>query len=407
MKKNTLQIIELLLSRFSQIEIPTEFIAFIHNQEENEHRLYRYGIDETLISYFQRRGISPRQYNSFLTQESQFIPQIDYSKLISLPPDEVYSHILDNFNNLFYLQEIALETETSTGFNRHGQEHLRSVVSNALLLLKEEKITPDSDYSLENEAIIGGFFHDIGNLIARQYHGLFGIYLLTRLFVNYDHNKNILNSFVNVLECVLFHEVEYGSKLQDLSLLCPSTLGVIIADKTDIHYKRVSSVSNIPEAIQDAHVLINLLVSKSSINRIKGVNGHFRWIINFRSKYDHGQKDLFSRLLKITGRVKLPDKWHSIYDATKIEYLFIFNSTFLSVYLTRMFYAISAAFALYPSIDEFLFVVDDAERGIRLTRTFTKNDYKEKIFALGKLLFKQDWQKSYMYKAIKINAKNK
>jgi hypothetical protein len=199
----------------------------------------------------------------------------------------------------------------------------------------------------------------------------------------------------------LFHEVEYGSRLPTLTLLHPSTLSVIVADKTDVSFRRVSAKSNVPEAIEDAHVLVNLLVARSTFRRIKGMTGRFRWTIDFQPKFDSSQTDLFSSLLKATGRVKVPEEWQSLYQDANIEYLFIFSATFLRVYLSRLYFAVRAVFALYSSVDRFEFVVDDAERGISLTRIFTPDDYQGKICILGKHFYKRDWESSYLYQALK------
>jgi hypothetical protein len=306
---------------------------------------------------------------------------------------------------LFHLQETALDSETRTGFNRHGIEHLRTVASHAVELLRESNIGHATARLAENETIIGAFFHDIGNVLSRRYHGWYGVYVLTQLFKNFGSDEQTLESFLNVLEIVLFHEVEYGSRLPTLALLHPSTLSVIIADKTDVSFKRVSARSNMPEAIEDAHVLINLLVARSTFRRTRGMTGLFRWVIDFQSKLDSSQIDLFSSLLKATGRIKVPKEWQSLYEDANIEYLFIFNATFMKVHLSRLYFAMRATFALYKSVDRFEFVVDDAERGISLTRAFTPHDYQGKIRILGRYFYKEDWENSYLYEALEQQCK--
>jgi metal-dependent HD superfamily phosphatase/phosphodiesterase len=396
---SALKIIELISNKF-QIDIPQEFITFLHTQETNAHRLYRIDGGETLVEFLEEQGVQPRFFSELLSPQSQLLPQIDYPTLLKISPEAVYTYFLDQFSYLFYLQEVALDSKLHTGFNLHGTDHLRTVAKNAVELLRESRIAPAEYRHSENETIIGAFVHDVGNILSRRYHGFYGIYLLTQLFKNFDADEQTLDSFLKVLEIVLFHEVEYGSRLPTLTLLHPSTLSVIVADKTDVSFRRVSSKSNVPEAIEDAHVLVNLLVARSTIERIKGITGRFRWAIDFKSKFDTAHTRLFSRLLKATGRVKVPREWQVLYESGNIEYLFVFNSTFLKVYLSRLYFAMRAVFALYHSVDQFEFVVDDAERGISLKRVFTPDDYQEKIGILGKYFYRQDWPDSYLYKAL-------
>jgi len=92
-------------------------------------------------------------------------------------------------------------------------------------------------------------------------------------------------------------------------------------------------------AIKDVHVLINLLTADSTVRRMKGTTGRFRWTIDFQPKFDPSQIDLFSSLLKVTGRVRFPDEWQKVYEDANIEYLFLFNSTFLKgLFVPLVFY---------------------------------------------------------------------
>jgi hypothetical protein len=394
------KVLELILDRFPQVDLPEEFISFLRLQDANNHQLHRIDGGQTLAAFLNSEGVPQHYFSPFLSSDSRLLAKIDYPALLRLSPEEVYTYLLDQFSYLFSLQEVALDSVNHTGFNLHGVEHLRTVAGNAVEILLESEIVPVEHHGTRNETIIGAFLHDIGNILSRRYHGFFGIYLLTQLLENYGVNEGTLESFLNVLEIVLFHEVEYGSRLPTLTLLRPSTLSVILADKTDVSFKRVSSKSNVPDAIQDAHVMVNLLVGRSTIQRIKGVTGRFRWTIEFKPKFDTSKIGLFSRLLKETGRVKYPKEWQRLYESGNIEYLFVFNSTFLRVYLSRLYFAIRAAFALYNSVDQFEFVVEDAERGISLKRVFTPDDYQTKIFTLGKYFYRGNWRDTYLHDAL-------
>ena len=243
-------------------------------------------------------------------------------------------------------------------------------------------------------------FHDLGNIIGRHYHGLYGVYLLAQIFVGYDVSEETITSFMVVLEIVMLHEVEFGTwsaRLEDLNV---ATLSTIIADKTDVGYHRISAKSNVPGAIEDAHVIINLLVSDSKLERVRDASGSFLWTVDFRPHFDADQHVLFSRLLKATGRVLYPRGWKDIYEEENIEYLFLFQSVFLEIYLTRMFFAMRSVFTLFPSVQEFSLVVNDPERGLSLKRTFPRQSYAQQVAVLVKLFLREEWPNSRLYQVI-------
>ncbi|HQZ98718.1 MAG TPA: hypothetical protein PLJ62_00830, partial [Thermoflexales bacterium] len=156
---------------------------------------------------------------------------------------------------------------------------------------------------------------------------------------------------------------------------------------------------NVPEAVQDLHVLMNLLVANSVIWRDTG-KGVFGWRVDFRAKYSQDHLEFFSSLLKRTGRVRYPEAWTELYEEANIEYLFLFQSSLLNTYLSRMYVAMSAVFALFPSVTEFHLVVDDAERGISITRVFTRHLFRQQIATLGKFFGRDAWPSSYLYHAL-------
>lgn len=395
-----LEILELLLVRYNQVSFPQEFTKFLSEQEKQSHQIIRIKREEPLVNFFRRQEVLHEEYRQFFSEESFVVNTINYQKLLGLSPGKIFAYLLDSFGKLFDLQQIALDSEFPTGFNRHGKEHVSSVADTALLLLKDfDPFISEREPQVEKETIIGAFFHDIGNLIGRKYHGFYGAYLACLLFDNFSSDEALFNSFLNIIEIIMFHEVEFGSQLSMLASLNASTLSVIIADKTDVGVNRISLKSNVPEATEDVHVLLNLLVANSKAHRRHDFK-HFRWTIDFQSKIETAQSELFSSLLKVTGRVKYPKEWQLVYVESNIEYLFVFNTTFLNVYLSRIYFALHAVFALYPSVSEFQFIIEDIERGVSLSRIFTRTNYLEKIFLLGKLFYKQDWHDNYLYEIL-------
>jgi hypothetical protein len=321
---------------------------------------------------------------------------------MSLPAEALHSYLLDHVGFVMDLQQVALDSETPLGFNAHGRVHVTNVTTRALHLLHELDPLRDA-VQRDRELVIGGLLHDIGNLIGRKLHGLYGIYLIWRMCGDRVQDEETVACLVRVLEIVAFHEVEFASMQASFERLSTASLATIVADKTDVSYRRISSKSNAIEAIQDPHVIANLLVADSSVWRNharEGAPGQLGWRVDFRTKFGAGHSDLFSQLLKQSGRVKYPKEWTDLYEEASIEYLFLFQSTFLSTYLPRLYVTMNAAFCLFPSVGEFVFEVDDRERGVSIRRVFMRDRFHEQVYTLGKLFNREGWHNSYLYRAL-------
>lgn len=389
----SIDIINLLAKHYSQVEFPGSFLSFVERQESIGHQIRRVNTGQPLVPFLEDLGVSSSSVSGFLDLNSTVVLRVSFPTLLRSSPTELDSYFADRFSLIFDLQEVVLDSETLTGFNRHGKEHLRTVTRRMLALLRS--VAPQSipNPQAEKEAIVAGYLHDIGNLISRKWHGLYGVYMLTQLFTDFGCDQDTLSSFLRVLEAVLFHEVEFGSRLDSLSSLQPATLSLIIADKTDVSFRRVSHKSNVPEAISDAYILVNLLAADS---RIRCREKSFQWEIHFSPKATHNQTILFPTLLKRTERVRVPEDWQKLYREQNIEYVFIFSATFLRLYLPRLLFTVQAIFALNSAIKRFRLVITDDERGISLSRVFTSDDYQEKIGLIGKNLFKHNWEQTNM-----------
>lgn len=387
----------LLAERYPQVDIPEAMLTYAKEQEANGHRLRRASSGDPLKSFLLRIGADESAVRSLLDNESRLRSRLGYPPLLHYSIEELQSCIEQQFGTLFSLQQTVLDSSALTGFNRHGLEHLRSVSSMALKLLRVSEREREEGSTAEREAVIAGYLHDSGNLISRQYHGAYGVYLATRLFQDVDQSEETLSSFLHVLEAALFHEVEIGLRLPSLSGLRPATLSLIIADKTDVSARRVSSKSNVPEALRDAHTLVNLLTVDSQI----GCQARdFVWELHFSPRAESEDVARFPQLLKTSERVWVPQAWQRLYRDYNVEYLFVFHATFLKLYLARLLYAMRAVFALYPDVHGFRLVVEDTERGISLSRVFGRRDYKEKIGLIGKNLFKDNWEETYLYRSL-------
>jgi hypothetical protein len=390
-------ILGLLMGRYPQMGVPEGVLSFVREQDSIGHRIRRADTGEPLREFLINIGVHKDIVSRFLDEDSTLVSKLSYPSLLRSPLPELRSRLEEHFDVLFVLQQAVLDSEVLTGFNRHDREHLRTVNSNMLELLRANEGELSADPFIEKEAIIAGYLHDCGNLLSRKHHGAYGAYLVTRFLSDGDRDEETLASFLRVLEAVLFHEVEIGLRLPSLSSLHPATLCLIIADKTDVSARRVSPKSNLPEAIRDAHTLVNLLTVHSHIGCQAS---DFVWELHFSPRAETNDLARFPQLLKSSDRVWVPQDWQRLYREHNVEYLFVFHATFMQLYLSRLLYTIRAVFALYPDAEGFRLVIDDRERGISLSRLFGREDYEEKIGLIGKNLFKQNWEETYLCQSL-------
>jgi hypothetical protein len=380
----SLELIHRFAKQYSQAEIPASFFTFLKEQEACKHQIRRADTKEPLVSFLRSLGIPHSSFSRFLDAESRVVLKINFPALLRRSAQEIDGYFTEKFTTIFALQQIVLDSGTPTGFNRHDKNHVRAVSRRMLELLRWANIHAKNRRA-ESEAMIAGYLHDIGNLIARKEHGLYGIYLITQILDEVERDEATLGACMRVLEAALFHEVDLGSKFTMLSDLSPAALSLIVADKSDVSFRRVSSKSNVSDALLDAHTLVNLLTTDS---RVKCQKTNFQWEIHFSPKIKADDTDQLIALLKRAERVWVPDDWQQLYRRSNIEYVFIFHATFLRLYFSRLSFAIRAIFALNTKVETFRLVINDDERGVSLSRVFTRDDYQDKIALIANNLFK-------------------
>jgi uncharacterized protein len=133
------------------------------------------------------------------------------------------------------------------GFTEHGFRHANLVgriAHNVLLHL-------GADEELCELAAIGGYLHDVGNVVTRANHGLSGAWIaydaLRRLEVDPYRVGLVLSAIGN-------HEEQYGSAIG------PVGAAVILADKSDVHRSRVRKGA---DTTIDIHDRVNDAVTHS------------------------------------------------------------------------------------------------------------------------------------------------
>jgi hypothetical protein len=386
-------VIKSLSQEHPKLSVPPEVALYLDQQEANGHQIRRSGSGQPLVEYMQDIGVEYERIAQLFNRNSQIAFQISFPSLLRMSRNQLNAFFLKQFSVLFDLQEVILDNETTTGFNRHGKEHLKEVTNRVLKLLSVTEKASDNSKETETEASIAGYLHDAGNIISRKNHSFYSAYLMGLFFSDIDHNQQTLSSFKRVLEAVIFHEVEASQHLSSFAELGPAALSLIVADKSDVSSRRVSMRSNVPEAVSDLHVLLNLLAAHSKITCRKNL---IRWEIRFSPGATQEQSALFPELLKRARRVWVPEEWQKLYRQDNIEYMFIFNATFLRVYFPRLLLALRAVFALSPDIKTFELVINDEERGVSLKRLFKRDDYQKKLYMVGKNLFKNStWEEMF------------
>jgi metal-dependent HD superfamily phosphatase/phosphodiesterase len=139
------------------------------------------------------------------------------------------------------------------GYTEHGQRHARlvgSIAANVLLRLG----FPQRRSEL---AEIGGYLHDIGNVIYRGEHDWAGALIardiLLRMGMDFDEVALIMGAIGN-------HEEGRGEPVSDVSA------AVILGDKSDVHRSRVQN----PDTLAfDIHDRVNFAVERSFL-RVDG-----------------------------------------------------------------------------------------------------------------------------------------
>ena len=150
---------------------------------------------------------------------------------------------------LVTLEEIQQDARISTfitgadrvmeglGFTEHGFRHANLTARIAFNLLSRLEF-PER---LANLACLGGYLHDVGNMVARENHGQVGALLA------YDALKDRMgmDDLALVMGAVGNHEEEGGEAAG------PVAAAVILADKSDVHRTRVRKSAQIEFDIHD------------------------------------------------------------------------------------------------------------------------------------------------------------
>ncbi len=136
------------------------------------------------------------------------------------------------------------------GYTEHGLRHAKYVGKTAGRILRELKF-PERRAEL---AEIAGFLHDIGNVINREHHAQFGALIAHEILLEMGMP---LEEVIEITQAIGNHHEEDGIPVKDI------TCALIIADKSDVHRKRVRvREANIKS---DIHDRVNYSARKSRV----------------------------------------------------------------------------------------------------------------------------------------------
>jgi uncharacterized protein len=123
------------------------------------------------------------------------------------------------------------------GFTEHGFRHANLTARIAYNLISRLGRDPrEADL-----AAIGGYLHDVGNMVARDVHGQVGAVLVHGVLKDRMHHEEL----AQVMAAIGNHEEEGGHAAG------PVSAAVILADKSDVHRSRVRKADQIEFDIHD------------------------------------------------------------------------------------------------------------------------------------------------------------
>lgn len=284
--------------------------------------------------------------------------------------------LLESLKPIHMLQQASLDFVNLTGFNDHGPIHITNVTNKTLDILKSLKFEEE----ILKIAVMAATTHDLGNIINRKGHSMFSCGLIRMTFTDLPDNQQA----ADVLQAVLFHDEGALGRNTKLEEWVPAALALVIADKTDISYLRVTSSSNKRDALVDAHISLNWLVDESKTFMSMGT---YVWQIYFNPGASN-VPSYMDQLMKNEQRKWVPEVWQELYRQRHMEYLLPFYATLQDTYLHRVEMTVKAVFVLFPEVNVFRFEVIDEERLMTISRLFTRQDVEKQFDRLKRMVYK-------------------
>ncbi|MEW6557360.1 MAG: HD domain-containing protein [Elusimicrobiota bacterium] len=145
------------------------------------------------------------------------------------------------------LLDAADKNFAAIGYKEHGLRHAK-LTSNIAGNILSHLGYPEKDVGF---AKIAGYLHDIGNSVERRTHSLSGAILTKRILERFNMPYN---EILVIMSAVGSHEEK------DIVPNSHITAGVILGDKTDVHFSRVRTTKRTG---LDKHTRVNLACKNS------------------------------------------------------------------------------------------------------------------------------------------------
>ncbi|OGV95596.1 hypothetical protein A2W24_06890 [Microgenomates group bacterium RBG_16_45_19] len=255
----------------------------------------------------------------------------------------------------------VLDTELPHGFNDHTDRHTLWVSERVMELLQRAGTAYDGRdyYTGETEvlATLVGMLHDVGNLLGREEHSGASMWLLDRLFMQRQRQRQAWQAVKYAIE---YHE-EPTLKRHQLALKegIPLQWALVLADKMHVGRDRIGGRSfkdGIKKrAFDDLHILLECLIVRSTWCIAAG---KFVWFLDF--SVDTLQ-DKFEAFTKGRGRIWVPPKIQTRFINQGTKYRETFREMFLATYGPRVRMAAEAAGLLFPFLQGFEVRLSDTD----------------------------------------------
>lgn len=331
-----------------------------------------------LRAYWLEHGVPSEIVNPVITEVGEWNVHLDWQAFWDLPIEELRSALLKALEPVYRLQQAALDLTFETGFNDHGPIHIQQVTDKTWELLRSLHQPVDE----QKIGIMAAATHDIGNIVNRKNHSHYSCSLLQIIFKDFPMSE----IGERIMKAVNFHDEGSLATVGDLGEWSAAALALVIADKTDVSFKRVSSASNMKEALADIHISLNWLVDMS---KTKNEGDTFVWEIYFNPRATNVPEYL-DHLLKNSERKWVPDVWQELYRTHNMEYVLAFYAMLLSTYLDRIEMTVEAVFALFADMHTFRLDVVDEERSTTISRVFTREKLQQQLQQIKRMVHKHD-----------------
>lgn len=280
--------------------------------------------------------------------------------IFKLRPGELDAYLDGYTQHIGRLVQIALDGQKTYGFNLHDDTHFNFVSTEGQKLLR---ISPHRGNDVLRRFVIAARGHDLGNVVSRSMHSTVSPLVFKKIFPIVEsypeewamikqamelHDEKVLSALINTWGPL--NAEQLIARFHDFG---PEFLALLIADKVHIGPDRVPwpniEEHLVDEAVNDPHVEVN------EYGRTVGITltpdrKTCTWSLEFKPP----------RQGRLGGRVS--QRMKELYKNGE-PYMNAWENLLYDIYHSRITLTILAAFALYPQLQKFEFVIRDSVSG--------------------------------------------